>query len=666
MLIDFFFDFETRSRSDLKKNGSVRYATDPSTEATLLTWTFGRCAPIKAWRKGHQIPAEIVDVAQNPHKYHFIAHNVAFDYLIWTQVFSKHFYNFKAPKIENLSDNMAHTSHFRVGAGLDTAATVLKLPYSKDKEGRRLMLKQCKPNSKTGEWVELTPEEWDKFELYGIIDTRLLRDIYYMIPPLPSPERYAWEWTFKRNLRGIKLDMDLVNEMNDIIQTSTPGYVKEFEYLTGYKAKINSPVTCKEFFKQYYPHIENMQADTLRDMLADKRYVPPHVRRALEIKDLAAGASLAKVSASLRQNYNGRIYGNLAYAHAQTKRWAGRGIQVHNFPRVDEKRPDALDFELNVQDLTSSVRAKRPHLRDPLGFTKNLLRRIFLPDSPDLTFYCGDWSKIEPTVLFWLTGLGTIPHDVYEEMAAEIYSVPKTTIGKESEERQLGKGAFLGGGYSMGHKKFKVDILKKYGLEISEALSKQTINAYRKKYNKIVELWHQLEWGFKQAVQGQSAQLCDGKIFISPMLLPHKGVQIRLPSGSILYYHHARITPPEDIPVLDDEGNPTYDEKGRQIFEHEKASLAYISADNGYLKKLYGGLLTEHVTSCTARDIILPAVYNLEAAGFDILNTVHDELWGQGAPGRDKEFERIMCINPSWCPDMNISAGCKNGVRYLK
>ncbi|HET8686833.1 MAG TPA: hypothetical protein VFM18_09230, partial [Methanosarcina sp.] len=346
---------------------------------------------------------------------------------------------------------MALTSHFRVGAGLDAAAEMLRLPYSKDKEGRRIMLKQCKPNAK-GEYAELTEEEWKKFEHYGIVDTKLLRDIYYMLPPLPAAERWAWEWTFKRNLKGIKLDMDLVKELNDIVDSSMPRYVKEFEHCTGYKATINSPVKCKEFFQQYYPEIEDMQADTLRDLLLDKRYVPPHVRRALEIKDLAGSTSIAKIKTALKQNYNGRIYGNLAYAHTQTKRWAGRGIQVQNFPRVDDKRPDKISFDLDSQSIVESIRGIRSELQDPIGFSKNLLRRIFLPDQGKY-FYCGDWSKIEPTVLFWLTGQGTIPGNWYEDMAATIYSVDISTIGKESEERQLGKSAALGCGYGMGHQK---------------------------------------------------------------------------------------------------------------------------------------------------------------------------------------------------------------------
>jgi hypothetical protein len=71
------------------------------------------------------------------------------------------------------------------------------------------------------------------------------------------------------------------------------------------------------------------------------------------------------------------------------------------------------------------------------------------------------------------------------------------------------------------------------------------------------------------------------------------------------------------------------------------------------------------VVSATARDVIVPATWQLENAGFKILGLIHDEIWGSSHPGRDEEFKRLMCINPSWC-DMSINSDLKVGVRYLK
>jgi DNA polymerase len=80
---------------------------------------------------------------------------------------------------------------------------------------------------------------------------------------------------------------------------------------------------------------------------------------------------------------------------------------------------------------------------------------------------------------------------------------------------------------------------------------------------------------------------------------------------------------------------------------------------------VYGGLLCENVVSATARDIMVPAMWRLENAGFDVLGCIHDEIWGQAEPGRDAEFKKLMCVNPSWC-DMLIDSDLKVGKRYLK
>jgi DNA polymerase len=650
--IDFFYDFETRSRLDLKTAGGVRYAMDPSTEATLLTWCFGRIGHVKEWRIGQPIPAEILDVAYNPNKYRMIAHNIAFDHLIWTLVFSRLIPNMVRPKIEDLEDGMAITTHFRVGGKLDTAAKILRMGYSKDPDGRRIMLKQCKPG-RDGKFPVLTEEEWAKFSHYGKIDTKLLRDVYYSCPGLSRSERWAWEWTFKRNMRGIRLDLPLLNELASIVREWAPKLEKDFDECVSYQVKMNSPAKCKEYFQRWYPWIENMQADTVDKMLARSEGVPSHIRRAVEIKQMAGSTSIVKLKTALEQMHGGRIYNVLAYHFAQTKRWAGRGIQVQNFPRVDDFAPDKLDFNLDTLDLVSEIKRRRPYLKDPIGFVKNLLRRIFIADD-GMEFLCGDFSKVEPSTLFWLLDMGPIPDKWYEETAAAIYSLPVSAVTKDSVERQVGKTAALSCGYGCGAENFQTQIEKQSGIKLTEDDAKKAVYGYRRANPKVVALWGQLEMAFRRAIHGEVTSVCNNRIHVMPMSAPHKGVQIRLPSGSYLYYHHAHIRHQQE-----------QDKRSGQWIMRE--ALAYEGDDKGVygIKTVYGGLLTEHIVSATSRDIMVPAMWRLEQAGFDVLNTVHDEIWAQATPGRGDEFNKVMIVRPSWC-DMNIGADFKNGARYLK
>lgn len=663
-LIDFHFDFETRSHVDLKKVGAVKYGAHPSTEATLLTWCFGRTGKVKAWRYGQPIPTELCDVLANPEKYNFIAWNIVFDFMIWSIPFSRQIKqaNIKRPKIENLTDAMALSQHFRTGASLGAGAKMLNIPMSKDTEGRRLMLKQCKISKKTGDFPELTSDEWVAFERYGVIDTVILREAYYKLPPLPTSERWIFEWTIKRNLTGIKIDTDLVQIMDEIIKHNMPLLEREFAQITG-GLKIKS-TKAKDWFIQYFPWIKNMQAETVRDMQKRTDGVPPHALRALEIKAMAGSTSISKVACAVNMQLNGRIYDLFSYHMAQTKRFAGRGIQIHNFPRVNYDAPDKLP-ELNVPNLADFVRAAAPTLQDPIGYVKNLLRRIWVVE-PGKQLYCGDFSKVEPTVLYWLTGMGPVPKLAYEEMAVEIYNKPLAEISSDSEERQIGKGAVLGGGYGMGWKKFIDQIYTQTGIRMEAEFSKHVIATYRKVNAPIPELWRNLQAAFRKAINGESTAMCDRKLFIMPMQAPFKGVQIRLPSGSFLYYHGATvevdIEETEVVEVVN--GQPVVKKYSRAV-----ENLYYL-ADIGNSRigrnKVYGGLLCEHVTSAAARDLLTHAMYQLDVAGFDVLSTVHDEIWGESHHGREDEFNRVMCILPYWAQDIEVTADLKCGVRYLK
>lgn len=645
-MIDFFFDFETKSRVDLKKVGPTKYSLELSTEVSLITWCFGR-GEIKAWRMGQHIPHELLVVAENPEKYNFIAHNLLFDYLIWMIPFKKQIPTIKPIPMANLTDNMSIAHYNRMGSSLEQCAAMNGLPISKDKEGRAIMLRQCKPattGKNKGKFVVLTEEEWTKFTYYGVVDTKLLRDTYYMMRPLPPKERWVFEWTFQRNLLGIRIDLPLVAFLKEALAIEKPILEKEFERLVGHQFKVNQRAKCLQFFQHYFP-MENMQKGTVRDILAeDFPNVPANVKKALKIKSIVGSTSLAKVDVLDRMHVEGRIFAILNHLKAHTKRWAGMGVQIQNFPRPRQEGIEFLDIE--TRDLVDQVRKSYLLQDDGISFIKDLLRRVWVPEVGE-RMYCGDFSKIEPTVLFWLVGLGPVSKLCYEETAAEIYGVDVAMIKKDTEERQLGKNTFLGGGYGMGHRKFKQQIQEQSGVVISEEMSKKAIYAYRRKYFQIPEFWKLLEWAFKTAIGGQIAQLCGGKIIVAPMEQGRNGVRIRIPSGDFLYYPDACIKT---------------DAKG-------KTSLAYKSLDKAgrvSMEHLYGGMLCEHVTSSTARELMANSMKNLEDTGFPILTSVHDELWSSSRFGRDQEFEDTMCTLPDWAQGMVVKVGCENGYRYLK
>ncbi|GAG36935.1 unnamed protein product, partial [marine sediment metagenome] len=225
--------------------------------------------------------------------------------------------------------------------------------------------------------------------------------------------------------------------------------------------------------------------------------------------------------------------------------------------------------------------------------------------------------------------------------AADIFEKPIESILKDTEERQLGKNSFLGCGYGMGHLRFKDQVKEQSGLIIDLTLSKKAVTVYRSKFPEVVRFWHMLAASFLNATYGQTTELCNGRIVIGPMTGRYRGVYIQLPSGSKLYYHAAGS----------DEGSLVFkqSQKGKQ-----------------FDKKIYGGLLCEHVCSATARDVMLNGMIHVERKGFQIKNTIHDEIWAIGPHNMEQDFVTAMGTLPAWANGVQLGVDAGHGERYLK
>ena len=135
-------DIETYSQCSLKEHGAHIYATDPSTDVYFLGFTVGD-GDIQIWMRGDPVPEPYANfTSYGP----FVWDGWPFDPLIYTNILVKR-YGFPPIPLENqdCAQRLALANAYPAELGLRCEA--LGLPYRKDPEARRAMLRLSRPQT---------------------------------------------------------------------------------------------------------------------------------------------------------------------------------------------------------------------------------------------------------------------------------------------------------------------------------------------------------------------------------------------------------------------------------------------------------------------------------------------------------------------------------------
>lgn len=714
-------DFETRSVTDLVKAGVYRYAEDPTTRPWGFTYWFDDDPQLYRWRPGYADPVRLLEHVRNGGR--FIAHGAQFERTIWNNVVCR----WIAPHwprltIRQQDCTMARAASISHPQDLDRLGVALKMTNRKDMVGSALMKKMAKPRGFRADgtviwWDE--PENITRLEDYQDQDVRTEGEADTLLPPLTSDEFETWVFDQTINERGVYIDRARVETMAHMVTLAKKQADATMRALTSRSVPTvtNVPKFIDWLNERGIP-AENLRKQNISDLefwadVKDDR----NAADAIELRKNTAKTSTSKYAKSLEcVSLDGRIRGLLNYHGANTGRWAGRLVQPHNYPRLDEDE-DIVKVEWLHSLLDDKSNGPREVLEyidavyGPLEAMRllSLALRSTVEAAPGNILIGGDFSNIEGRVNAWIADetwkldafraydKGEGP-DLYRVAYARSFGVDVSTVGK-GPKRQIGKVQELMLGFQGGVGAFFGPTVKMSPYDVSEPVRQATtseqwertaiqygmpdtnrwdlpmkewtalkimVDNWRAANPRIVQNWWDLQDAAIQAVAapGTIVPICGGRC---SYYSDGKTLWCVLPSGRMLAYNSPRIEVTKQLKVA----------SNGDVYEKIKYTVWFWGVDpitkQWTERNLYGGLQCENIVQAISRDILRNAMFRVEAAGYPVILTVHDEiiaellrvLCGEGGWNKD-HFAQIMAQGETWTQGLPISVSAYEGHRWGK
>ncbi|WP_231643256.1 DNA polymerase [Ralstonia syzygii] len=593
-------------------------------------------------------------------------------------------------------DTMVKALAHSLPGALGDLCSILKVPTdkAKDKAGKQLIMLFCKPRPATSKLRRATrethPAEWAKFVEYAGLDIEAMRAIDKKLPAwnYQGAELALWHLDQTINDRGVMVDTDLAHAAIRAVERAQKVLAARTSDITlgAVQAATQRDAMLRHVLAAYGLDLPDMQQSTLERRIADPD-LPAELRELLGIRLQASTTSTSKYKTLAKGvSRDGRLRGTLQFNGAsRTGRWAGRLFQPQNLPRP----------VLKQNTIEQGIKALKAECADLLfsnimELTSSAIRGcIVAPEDKKLVV--ADLSNIEGRMIAWLAGEewklaafrefdeGTGP-DLYKLAYAKAFAVSPDSVGKD--QRQIGKvmelmlgyeggvGAFLTGAATYGidldamadaaWPSIPTDIIAEaeqflawrtqqrlgdFGLKLKTFIVCDALKRlWRRAHPAVSSFWKELEEAARLAV------LRPGTTYDCRVLKVRRDgawLRIRLPSGRFLCYPSAQ---------LDEAGKLSY--MGINQYSRKWSRL-----------KTYGGKLAENVTQAASRDVLAANMPAIEAAGYQIVLSVHDENITE-ADDRDRfnagHLADLMATNPLWADGLPLAAAGFEAYRYRK
>jgi DNA polymerase len=635
------------------------------------------------------MPSEFTDHLLDP-DVEVVIHNSHFDRTV-----IRHVWGTDIPT-KRIHDTMVQAMAHSLPGGLGMLCEVMGLPAdkAKDKDGKKLINLFCKPlpaNRKLRRATREThPAEWERFKAYAASDIEAMREVKKRMPMLnfTPAERELWQLDQRINDRGVAIDLKLVDSAIDAIYTARHELADRTRALTD--GSVSSTTLNEVFrlhlFEAFGIDLPDLQMATLEKALASTD-MNPAMRELLLIRLQASSTSTAKYRV-LRNgtSLDGRLRGLLQFCGAtRTGRWAGRLFQPQNLPRPTLKQK-AIDAGIEA------LRAGCAHLTtdNVMELVSSAIRScIVSPRGKKLVV--ADLSNIEGRVQSWLANeewklqafrdfdAKTGP-DLYKLAYSKSFGIKPEAV--TDDQRQVGKVQELALGYEGGVGAF-VTFAGAYGINLDDLAEKVLLDAPEKLVAKADDflVWFKKEKRSRYGLSDDAFVACD--VLKRMWRDAHPNI-----AG---YWHKLKDVAARAIA---NRGN-TFNELGLRVRAtkswlvvgmpsgrslcypspkiDEDGALSYMGIDQ-YTRKwtrihTHGGKLFENLCQAVARDIMAANMPLIEAAGYKIVLTVHDEIIAE-APDEPqynaKHLASLLAANPDWAPDIPLAAAGFETYRYRK
>ena len=619
-----------------------------------------------------------------------VIHNSHFDRTILRHVWGI------TPKTSRIHDTMIQAMAHSLPGSLGMLCEVLGLPSdkAKDKDGKRLINLFCKPLGKNRKLDRATrethPAEWERFKAYAASDIEAMREVKKRMPVInfTPAERELWQLDQRINDRGVAIDLGLVYSAIEAIDRAKRELAGRTVELTD--GDVASTTLNERFrlhlFEAFGIDLPDLQMATIEKALAAAD-MNPAMRELLLIRLQASSTSTAKYRVLMRgTSGDSRLRGLLQFCGAiRTGRWAGRLFQPQNLPRPTLKQK-AIDAGIEA------LRAGCAHLTtdNVMELISSAIRSCIVAP-PGKKLVVADLSNIEGRVQSWLANeewklkafrdfdAGVGP-DLYKLAYSKSFGIAPDKV--DGDQRQVGKVQELALGYEGGVGAFAT-FAGAYGINLDDLAAKVLLDApidtiaqadkflgWFKKDNKpryglsddafvacdvLKRMWRDAH----PNIAGYWAALKD--LVIKALVnrgntFNELGLKVRasknwlllgLPSGRALCYPAPKVEDGDKITYM---GIDQYTRKWTRISTH-------------------GGKLFENLCQAVARDIMAANMPAIEAAGYAITLTVHDEIIAE-APDQPQynaqHLASLLAANPAWAPDIPLAAAGFETYRYRK